>query len=498
MNDSREAQVQPPNRSLVYLAAALGSLLLSSWYVHLSEVVNSDGVLYLLAAQGDQHSATSLGNWIFYSKLIQGTTLLTSLSTEVAAQVVNTLLDLLLVLAFLRLLETLGASRRALAIGAMAVLVLPYLNDNRAEIIRDHGYWAFSVVAMIFYVRLFRKFSWRTLLAWYLAMGLATLFRVEGAAFVALMPLGLLAKPVPLRQKSTDTIKAYLPLVAAAGLLFGLAHHQLGNNRLMTELRNIQTLFDGIFFQGLPDKAAALQQILSPYYSHGTAVLVILFAALVDTLKDLVKALSWPFLLILVLRRWFPAPALPDVYRRALLPYLVVSALVLAVQELRTFIMVSRYTMALALMLLPVVVFALDELWQRYREKEIGPALPAVTALAVLGLLADSIIESPGHKGYFVETGDWAAAHLPANSRSLTDDNALRIQYYVNDRKPGSRAVEPYQPGQSRLENFSHAFVKDPAGPLARALEAQGAEKIASIPRGKGKELAIYRISPAP
>ena len=493
--------MQPPNRSLVYLAAALGSLLLSSWYVHLNEVVNGDGVRYLLAAQGDQHAATTLGNWIFYSKLIQGTTLLTGLSTEVAAQVVNTLLDLLLVLAFLRLLETLGASRRALAIGAVAVLVLPYLNDNRAEIIRDHGYWAFSVVAMIHYVRLFREFSWRRLIGWYFFMGLATLFRIEGILIVGLMPLALLLKPVPLPQRLTETLKALTPLLLASIPLSLILLNIFPSNRLTSLMNKSQSIMD-VFLVSIPQKASTLRSVLSPfdppYYSQGSAIFLIYIAALLEILKDLKSSLSWPFFAVLVLSM-LNTPlktSMPTFYCRPLMAYGAVSLVILFLQVIRNFVMVSRYTMALALMLLPVVVFALDELWQRYREKEIGPALPAVVGLAVLGLLADSIIESPSHKGYFVEAGRWAVAHLPANSRSLTDDDALRIQYYVNDRKPGNRAVEPYQPGQSRLENFSHAFVKDPTGPLARALEAQGAEKIASIPRGKGKELAIYRVSP--
>ncbi len=494
--------MQPPNRSLVYLAAALGSLLLSSWYVHLNEVVNGDGVLYLLAAQGDQHSATSLGNWIFYSKLIQGTSLLTGLSTEAAAQVVNTLLDLLLVLAFLRLLETLGASRRALAIGAVAVLVLPYLNDNRAEIIRDHGYWAFSVVAMIHYVRLFKEFSWRRLIGWYFFMGLATLFRIEGIIFLGLLPLALLLKPGSLSQRLAETFKAFAPLLLISVLLFLVLSSIFPNNRLVSLMDKSQSITD-VFLVSIPQKASTLRSVLSPfdppYYSQGSAIFLIYIAALLEILKDLKSSLSWPFFAVLVLSM-LNTPlktSVPTFYYRPLMAYGAVSLAILFLQVIRNFVMVSRYTMALALMLLPVVVFALDELWQRYREKEIGPALPAVVGLAVLGLLADSIIESPNHKGYFVEAGRWAAAHLPVNSRSLTDDDALRIQYYVNDRKPGSRAVEPYQPGQSRLENFSHAFVKDPTGPLARALEAQGAEKIASIPRRKGKELAIYRISPA-
>ena len=482
-------------RFLPYWVAALGSLLLSGWYFHLEEVVNKDGVLYLLAAQGDEASATTLGRWIFYSRLIQAMAWITGLEAESAALAVNALLDLLLVLAFVRLVEELGAGRRALLVAAVAVLVLPYLNDNRAQVIRDHGYWAFTLVALVCYLRLFRRFSWGWLLGWYGAMGLATLFRVEGAAFVALMPLGLLLRPVPWRRRILETGLAYLPLGLGVALVAGVRPDLLQGNRLGATLANGATLLRQAFGPGPSERAEGLRQLLSPYYSHGTALLVIWFAALVDILKDLAKALSWPFFLVLLLRRWFPAPGLPAEYRRVLLAYGGVSAFVLLFQELRSFTMVSRYAVALALALLPVVVFALEELWRRYEAGRAGRLLPGLALFAVVALAADSIIESPGHRGYLVETGDWVAANLPADARILTDHERRRMEYYGNGRRPGSRTVVLYAGGGTTpLSAYGFALVGDPESDLGRAVRRVHAVPLHTVPRGRGRKMVVYRL----
>ncbi len=477
-----------------YLVGALGSLLLSFWYVRLAGVVNQDGVLYLLAAQGDVQSATSLGNWIFYSHLIRGVSWITGWAAEHAAWLVNGLLDLLLVLAFVRLVEELGGNRRTQWLGVLAVLVLPYLNDNRAEIIRDHGYWAFSLVALVCYLRLFRRFSWGWLLGWYGAMGLATLFRVEGAAFVALMPLGLLLRPVPWRRRILEMGLAYLPLGLAAGLVAGFRPDLLQGNRLGTTLVNGVTFLGKAFVEGPSARAGELQQLLSPYYSHGTALLVIWFAAAVDILKDLAKALSWPFFLVLLLRRWFPAPGLPAEYRRVLLAYGGVSLLVLLFQEMRSFIMVSRYAMALALALLPVVVFALEALWRRYESGWVGRGLAGLVVFAIVVLAADSLIESPDRKGYLAAAGRWMAGHLPESARIVADKEWLRLTYYANERKPGPRQVERFDPSVTPLEDYHYAVVVDPGSDLAKALEAGGAIRIYGMQASKDRKVSFYRL----
>ncbi|HEC05234.1 MAG TPA: hypothetical protein ENJ12_00140, partial [Thiolapillus brandeum] len=87
----------------VYLFAALASLALSLWQITGVAQINHDGVYYLQAIQGDAASIRQIGNWLFYPTLIHWISLVPGLSPEQAAYVLNSMLDMLLVLAFIRL-----------------------------------------------------------------------------------------------------------------------------------------------------------------------------------------------------------------------------------------------------------------------------------------------------------------------------------------------------------------------------------------------------------
>jgi len=484
-------------RRCIYLTSSIVSIALSAWYAYIHPIINKDAVVYLLAAyaKGDASSLGYASHWIFFSWLIHGVATVLGVTAETSAKLLGASLDLLLILAFLRLLERLRANSRTLAVGAIVVLVLPYLNDNRAEIIRDHGYWAFSMIALIFYVDLMRRFSWKDLLGWYIAMGTATLFRVEGAAFLALMPLGLLTIPATEGKRLLGMLKAYLPLaVGITVLLAGMDKHTWDETRLATELSNGWFTLQKVLMEELPAKAEALQQLLSPYYDHAAAVWVLFFAALVDIVKDLITTLSWPFFLILLFRRWFPAPGLPAEYRRALFFYLGVSALVLLFQELRFFIMIARHTQALALALLPVVVFALDDLWQRYRKGRVSKTLATAVLAGILALAADSLIESASDKSYLLEIGQWAAGHIPSRARILSDNETARLQYYMNDRAPGERQVRLYPKEADTLQGFDYAVVAKPGSELSRILSDRKIRSVARFPQRKGKTVEIYPL----
>lgn len=480
---------------LVYLLAGLASLLLSLLAFWQNGLINHDGVLYLRAIEGDPEAVRWIGNWLFYPKLIGGLAGLTGLGPEESAQLLNALLDLLLVLAFIRLVEELGGSRSTLAWGALLVLILPYLNDNRAEIIRDHGYWAFTLVALIHYLRLYRNFSWKALLLWNLAMGVATLFRVEGVVFLALMPLGLLLRPLPPGQRIRETLKAMIPVLAGAVLLlFWMLLDGEAGNRLTRLLSNSRQLLE-VFATRIPEKARQLRETLLPDLSGTTSVLVICFSVLLSIVKDLAESLSWPVVLIILLRKRFPAPALPESYRRLLLPYATISLLVLFVHGSRHFVMVSRYTMALALALLPVAVFALDEFWKRYRRREAPAWLAGLVVLALVGLAGDSLVNSSRPKPYITDAARWAAENLPPGSRVVTDYETMRLGYYAEKEGGRNLGFVRFSPRKGTLGDFDYAFVRRPDGPLARQL-GKNARKLWQS-GGDRNGVTIYRLPPA-
>jgi hypothetical protein len=449
----------------VYLGAALASLLLSVWQIIGVAQINHDAVYYLQAIQGDADSIRQIGNWLLYSKLIQAIHLIVGVEPEHAAWLLNILLDTVLVLAFIRLIEVLGGNRRTLIWAAVLVLSLPYLNDNRAEIIRDHGYWAFSLVAMIFFLRLFRNFSWRSLLAWNLAMLVATLFRVEGAVFIVFMPFALLLNTnLPWQQRIRHTRLALLPVIGITGMIALAIMFSSGfQNRLVDALAKSGNILS-VFTEIVPGKAHLLARGVIPQFSQSTAEATIYLGVIYSILKDLVSSLSWLYFGILVLRRWFPAPGLPQHARPVIGFYAAISFLILFLHGAQHFIMVSRYTVSLALMLLVIVVFSLNELQRRTQEKPGFKPRIAVVGFCIMLLFADSLINSSKPKVYILDAAQWAQKNLPDQAKVLTDYHPERVGYYSNRHNNRHYDFQRYRPASTSIEDYDYAFVRTREG----------------------------------
>ncbi len=482
----------------IYIGVALLGLLLSLWQIHSAPQINHDAVYYLLALQGDTASIQQIGNWLFYPYLIKGISLTLGLEPEHAAWLLNILLDTLLVLAFIRLVETLGGSRSTLLWAALLVLSLPYLNDNRAEIIRDHGYWAFTLVAMIAYLHLFREFSWKNLLLWNLAMLIATLFRVEGAVFLAIMPLGLLLNTaLPLRQRLRYAALTLLPVVVIT-LVFALmmAFSSSFQNRLVETITKAGSLLS-IFTEIIPGKASLLQHEVLPQFSQSAAELTVYLGVIYSIAKDLFSSLSWLYFGILLLRRWFPATNLPGEASKVIGLYAAISFLVLFLHGAQHFVMVSRYTVALALVLLVIVVFSMEGLLQKARENPRLKPRMAVVAICIALLFADSLISSAKPKVYILDAARWAQENLPDGARVLTDYHAERVGYYSNKNNNKHYVFLRYRPGATPVEEYDYAFVrtrKDKANSkLQQLLYGQGLKPVQKITNGQ-QGVIIYKL----
>ncbi len=477
----------------IYAGAALVSLLLSLWQIIGVQQINHDAVYYLLAAQGDPDAIRHIGNWIFYPRLIAWTSWLTGLNPEHAAWMLNSLLDTLTVLGFVRLVEELGGNQRTLLWAALVVLSLPYFNENRSEIIRDHGYWAFSLVAMIYYLRLFRQFAWKPVLGWNLAMCAALLFRVEALAFLLIMPVALLASGTDGLKK---TVKTLLPVLipGLALVLFSGMHNRLTDS--LTHIRQMTLAFTEV----IPHKAALMRKGVVPEFSQGMAETTLYLGVAWSIIKDLISSMSWLYFGILVLRRLFPAPALPPNYRRILWLYALLSTAILFAHGARHFIMVSRYTLALALILLPVVVFALEELHRKYREENRGGAWLTAVLLGILLLVGDSLYGPSAPKAYILQAADWARANIPDQSRIVTDYHRERVSWYANRNSNKKLYFRRFRPGQTWLKDFDYAFVrsgkKREESRLYQILTKRGLKPITRIEPERGRGVFIYRLKP--
>jgi len=402
-------------RLLVFVFAILGSILLSLWRIHVNDLINQDAVYYLQAAAGDPESARHLHNWLFYSWLIRFVGDGLGIELLGAAYLINTLFNAMLVYAFLRVVELFNGNISTLLWAVLVILSLPYLNENRAEIIRGHGYWAFAMVGLIYYIRLFRKFSWWNLAGWMASMVLATLFRIEGLVIVVLAPLGLLLNSqMPWNDRWASVLKSGIPLILGAAIL-ALSYLLLDSfqNRLLEVYDSLANIGSALLTE-IPHKADALRQDVFPLFSRDGALLGVYMMLLFMIIKDLVESMSLPYFMIWLFRRSFPASGLSTDAAPILGFFVASNFVVLIPYMLLNFVMVSRYTMMASILLLIVVAFALSEL---YRKKLTTGSkkhrlLFNVMVLVMVLMLIAGIKTSGSQKLYVLDAASWMQQNL--------------------------------------------------------------------------------------
>jgi len=179
----------------LYFFLIVASIALSCWISLRESVINPDAICYLLSAEmigkSGMHVAMHLcgqAKWPFYSTLIYFFVKLTHVSYVTAAYILNGFFTLISVTTFVLIIKALGGSQRLLWMAAAVILLAHEFNSVRQYIVRDHGFWAFYLISLLLLLQYFRQPSWMKALAWSISLVVATLFRIEGAIFLLLLP----------------------------------------------------------------------------------------------------------------------------------------------------------------------------------------------------------------------------------------------------------------------------------------------------------------------
>lgn len=158
------------NRPLiVYVTAFIISFILS-WnaYYHI-QLINPDAVCYFVSAAAMEkgvHYAMHLcggAAWPLYSWLIYQLHGLTHLSIYQSGYLLNSLVTVISVLSFIGAVHTVVLASahpknlmRMLWLAAFVILVANQFNGYRSDMLRDHGYWAFYLLSLIFLLNCFK------------------------------------------------------------------------------------------------------------------------------------------------------------------------------------------------------------------------------------------------------------------------------------------------------------------------------------------------------
>lgn len=425
----------PMSGRRIELVAVMTSVVLTLWLLYLDNVINDDSVLYLKSAEafarGDWHAAVGIYNWPFYSMLIAAIHLATGLDIDIAAYALNGVLYGVLVWAYLGVVRLCGADRRTLWLAALFILLLPSLNDYRTFIVRDIGFWTCYLLGLWALLKFQARPRLLTALAWGGIMVLATLFRIEGIAFLIVLPLVLLWRP-PSGYRRALLRFACLQMVLAAGIVavvlwFAVAGPNAFSGRLLEPLQ-LARMFGDQLSSGLLEKAAALREHVLVYHSRNAAlsgVLAILTYILLSYVAKSLGLLGWISLGAGL--KWRAFPFTPTV-RRTLTMAAVLNAVVLVIFLVPQFFLTGRYVMPLTLTLGLCVPFGLSAMYRRWRERRdrrAGAWLFPIAMLLLAFMAVDSLWSFGASKNHLKEAGLWLRTNTPATARIYSNDTVV-------------------------------------------------------------------------
>lgn len=234
---------------ILYLIIFSVGICLSLFKIH-DSVINRDAIVYISTAEkflengfaGTFQSYT----WLPFSILGAMLSKVTNLSLENSFYFINTFLYALIPVFFVRLYHVVTDNKDTLPLIGLLILLLPSFNGYRDMIIRDVGFWCFSLLALLSFLRFAQTKKLFHAVIWQLAIGVAIFFRLEGLALLIGLPLCLLwmgTTPLIVRtQQWLLSISLYIVL-----LFIGVSY-ALTNPTIIEILHN--KFYDLRFFTG--------------------------------------------------------------------------------------------------------------------------------------------------------------------------------------------------------------------------------------------------------
>jgi hypothetical protein len=424
-----------------HLITVLLSFLLSGWAVYTQDAINNDGIIYVGAAErllkGDWAGAYGLYNWPFYPWLIAKVSQLFNMGLENSAQLLNATFTALLATTFVSLIQVLGGDRKTQFIAAFVILSHPYLNEFRAEIFRDHGYWAFYLLAVLFFIRFYRQPRWSSGFGWGLTILLASLFRIEGVVVMLLLPTVVWLRPETSRQTRTKQflLAHSITLFMAIGLLVWAAldssFRELAGRLYEPLPRFTWTDIGSAFASKLEYKADRLASAILNRYSEEYALSAVIMTLLVIVLDQFIKTLSPLYTLLLPLSVGLRIHFQPPSALRSIFVWLtLINLMIVFAFAVHFFFLESRHIvplMLLALLAIPFILTGLHNRWQlRHQQPLSRPWLMGLLVAVLLYMSLDGLVSVGGSsKVYVREAGYWLADHVPAQARLYSNDRKL-------------------------------------------------------------------------
>jgi len=461
-----------------------GSLLLSWIAVSGETTLSKDAALYIDLARSffDQGAAQTLQrfNWPWFAWLLGVTHWLTGIPLETCGY----LWCALLLAGTCALLVdcVLQRAPHASYWAVLVVLAMPSFNVFRGDILREYGFWFFSVLALWLALRWELRGGWWRASGIQLAIFTAALFRLEALMLSAAVSLWLLPE---LRSRSGWLRLLQLNLLPILCLIFVLlwllGSHGASQKRVNAFLKLLSPSGLVLAFQTLTEQFSGT---LKAKYSKDDAGQIIFFGLLAAILFKFIKILG-PFMLPFLVRKSWGTLA---TYRQKFAPFMwawLLYLVVLMVFFIQQQFINSRYVSFLDLLAVPLVAIAAAVFAGTF------PRLGKLLMVLALLVMLDNVISLGAKKTHYIEAGHWLAQNIDSADQVYAQDP--RMIYYagwVYPRKTVSLAKAMSPEG---LERYRYYLVEaDEQEPwLQDWMSKQGKKVLAKFSNRRGDTVVV-------
>lgn len=399
-----------------------GSFLLS-WIAVQGRLVNRDGILYLNIARTLSEDGLStviqFGELNFLPLLIAGISAVIPAGFESVAKMLNALF-----LAGTCALLVDMVRRRApdaTWFAVLVVLAMPAYNQYRNEILREYGFWFFSVLGFWYAMRWMEKQDWKGAFYIQFLLLIAALFRLEALAFfLSLMLWQAFAAPAGRKFRNVFALSALpvcMVLLAGCAFAFGVIEP---SQRVLRFLQAVNPIYKAELFTAAASRLS--DAVLLNKYSREEAGFILsigLLAIIPMKFFMMMGIMLVPFAYQLTgealrkrLQIWQPLSWTFGVY-----------LLVLAAFVTHHMFLVGRYVSTLNLIAVPFVAVGLAGFCGRFPRWK-----AALLTLIVITMLANVISTSP-RSTHILEAGDWLKRNTAETSRIGVENR--RLAYYA-------------------------------------------------------------------
>lgn len=448
---------------LHFALSAIG-MLIACWVMYIQQGwVNDDSVLYFEAARlfvtGDWKAGLSLFPWPLYSLLIAGIHYVSGFSLHNSAQILNAIFIFISFYALLRIITLASGDKLTLIIATILLLASSYIfGDVVGMLLRDQGFWAFMLTAVVFFIKFYREGLLKDAIYWQLFTIIAMLFRIEAFTYIALLPFILLTKPdIHFAIRIKLLLKAHaVNLALAVFMVIAILMHESIQLADLGRIREIFSVFSDIernFSAHIAKKADLMASYVlgEPLHSFAWTGLLLTLLLVVITKCALVAGLV-PIALIAAHYRNLQIVISRDVSSILLLTMFIVMLNGLLI-ILKVNLLSSRYVILFGLIAIIFASFAARGFIEQWHQKQMSKFAKLLLSLGlIITLFALVLNVMPKHEGYNYQkvAADFVNHHNTEHKKVFYV--SPRARFYAGAAYAG-RGYDYWEYARSAIEN---------------------------------------------